>query len=178
VSDLEILGGTSEHGLATTTPGHDDTHSRGIAELRSALLGIASSRAGAHDAEDAVQEALYRAWAHPDVELDRAAGWLRVVTRNAAVDIARRRGRDVGMLKRIVPHEPVTPDHAEDVVDREFAVTLRALLVRLSPPQREVIGLLARGKALREAAAEMGVSLRAAEAHLIRARRALRTWAS
>jgi RNA polymerase sigma factor (sigma-70 family) len=149
-----------------------------LAELRSTLMGVAFPRAGSHDAEDAVQEALFRACADPSIELEQASGWLRVVTRNAAVDIARRRGRDEAMLRRLAPRQMVSPDHADDVVDRELAGWLEGMLDRLAAPQRTVVALLAGGKSLRDAAAEMGISVKAAEGHLTRARKALRSWSS
>lgn len=46
-----------------------------------------------HDADDAAQEALLRAWRHRGAVRDRAqwAAWLRVIARNAALDHASKR---------------------------------------------------------------------------------------
>jgi RNA polymerase sigma factor (sigma-70 family) len=177
---VRTLGGSEAQRPAASAgqalDANEDTED--IAALRSSLLPVASPRAGRHDAEDAVQEALFRACADPDVELVRAAGWLRVVTRNAAVDIARRRGRDLALRTRLETLQAVSPDHADDVVDRQLAVALQTMLDRLTAHQREVIRHVAGGRSVRAAAVEMGITERAAQGHLTRARRALRSWSS
>jgi RNA polymerase sigma-70 factor (ECF subfamily) len=97
-------------------------------------------------AEDAVQETFVSIWRGPtgyQSARGTVAAWLLTTVRYRAIDIDRRNHRHVdrrageGMLDA----HPVPGDLATEVVSRESAYRLRALLTRLPDAQREVITL-------------------------------------
>lgn len=157
---------------AATAPLHGD-----LDRVRARLVTLAATSGAHEDAEDAAQEALSRAWANQRVDAATAVGWLTVVTRNLAVDMARRRGRDAQLLDRASLWEPPVPDPSEEVLDRHLSASLRRCIEQLPERQREVVRLIADGCSLAEAARLMGITERAAEGHLSRARKTLRAHA-
>ena len=135
--------------------------------IRAAMRGGASS----HDAEDLVQEAICRALNRSDSE--NLEAWLRVVVRNLAVDAARARTR----FDKAAPSLAETGrerDPLEEVEDVELARTLKSHLCTLPSLQRDAIGALAAGTSIGGFATGRGISQRAAEGHLRRARGCLR----
>jgi RNA polymerase sigma-70 factor (ECF subfamily) len=127
------------------------------------------------DAEDAVQEALVRAWrALPRFEgCGSLRGWLYRIATNASVDAARARGRTVPIAAK-------EPDFRERVdADHEQREALRVTLamVRELLPGRQATVLVARarlGFSARDTADLLGMSEAAVNSAVQRARTRLR----
>ena len=95
------------------------------------------------------------------------AAWLLRITRNAAVDEARRAGRQgIGVAVPVEAEDPTRPDESAE---------LRLLVAQLSVVQREAIELrYAGGLTAREIGSVLAISEGAAQKHLERALHALR----
>jgi RNA polymerase sigma-70 factor, ECF subfamily len=93
-----------------------------------------------HDAEDAVQEALVRAWRElPRLrDIDRFDGWLRRLLVNACHDIGRRHRRHAAMRLVELAVEPVAVDSWRAIDERE---RLGRAFERLPMDQRTVLAL-------------------------------------
>ena len=127
-------------------------------------------------AEDVVQEALIRAWRHPEVLTNgrgSVRGWLLTVVRHIVID--RVRARDA--RPREVAEEPGRPPVARDHADAVSAsVTVHAALGALSPEHRAVLEqVYLHGRNLEEAAAALGVPKGTVKSRSFYALRALRT---
>jgi RNA polymerase sigma-70 factor (ECF subfamily) len=108
-------------------------------------------------AEDAVQEALLRAWRHPQV-LDPATGsprsWLFTTVRNVVIDEWRARSARPEVVTDRVPETP-GPDDADNAIQSWL---LADALRQLSPAHREVIvETFYRGSSVADAADRLGV---------------------
>ncbi len=93
-------------------------------------------------AADALQDTFLRAWQRAgqfDPARGPAAAWLAGITRNAALDIARARGREVLTDDPGLGDEAVAPDVLDRLGEAEDAARLRACLDRLEPRNRESI---------------------------------------
>jgi RNA polymerase sigma-70 factor (ECF subfamily) len=90
-----------------------------------------------HLAEDAVQEALVRAWTGIDRlrEPDRFDAWLNRLVAHACSDVSRRTRRYEAVV-RAVPSDPVAADGTGTIVDRD---ELERGFRRLTPDQRTVV---------------------------------------
>ena len=112
-------------------------------------------------AEDIVQEALLRAWRHPEViGTGRVPlrGWLFTVTRRIAIDMWRARSRAEAAEEIIDDKHADLPDPAEVIERTVDALDVRAALDRLSPEHREVItAIYFRGHSIVETAAILGI---------------------
>ena len=128
-------------------------------------------------AEDFVQEAFCRALGRTDLDRDRIGGWLRTVVANVATDTWRRDSRSVVARSSFDPSGYV-PDHAEDVIDLEMARSAAVAAAGLPDIQRQVLFAVAEGESVRQIAARLGLSVRAVEGHLRRARQTVRRWAA
>ena len=127
-------------------------------------------------AEDVVQEALIRAWRHPEVLTNgrgSVRGWLLTVVRHIVID--RVRARDA--RPREVAEEPGRPPVARDHADAVSAsVTVHAALGALSPEHRAVLEqVYLHGRNPEEAAAALGVPKGTVKSRSFYALRALRT---
>ena len=105
------------------------------------LVGTAGLILGNHDvAEDAVQEALVRAWRDlPSLrDADRFDAWLYRVLLRACHDQHRRRARDYDLTTQL--HEPTdaVPDHTSSFAERD---AIQASLRRLTVDQRTILVL-------------------------------------
>ena len=126
-------------------------------------------------AEDVVQEALVRAWQHPDVLENgngSVRGWLLTVIRHLVIDQARtRNARALEALN--APAEAVmATDHAEQVVD---AMVVSDWLSRLSVEHRAVLEqTYLRDRTVTAAAEALGVPPGTVKSRTYYALRALR----
>lgn len=124
-------------------------------------------------AEDAVQEALLKAWRDlPSLrDVERFQAWLRRLLVNACYDEGRRRVRRAEI--RLVPEfHAGWSDAAAGVIDRD---RLERGFLRLTPAQRAVIVLHHYlDLPLDELAETLGISIGTAKSRLFHARKALR----
>ena len=126
------------------------------------------------DAEDIASEAIARALAH-DIAREALASWLTTTTKRLIVDEVRGRDRRRTLTSRLrsVASDAST-DPIEQQLDNAEAQWLATVVERLPRRQREAIDILAANCELAAVAQAMGVSYKAAE-HLVgRARASLR----
>lgn len=130
-------------------------HGRAMLAYASRLL---NDRAAA---EDVVQEALIRAWRHPEVLTNGKGsirGWLLTVVRNLVTDRQRARAArptEVAETAAVAAAAAVVRDHADRVV---ASVTVLEALEGLSDDHRGVLDqLYFQGRSLRETADVLGI---------------------
>jgi RNA polymerase sigma-70 factor, ECF subfamily len=126
-------------------------------------------------AEDVVQEALVRAWRHPE-SLDSGKGsvrgWLLTVVRNIVLDQIRARSRRPPEARESPPDAAVAGDHAEGVVN---AIVVVDALSTLSAEHRAVLEqVYLRGSTVNEAAEVLGIPPGTVKSRSYYALRALR----
>lgn len=142
---------------------------------REQLLKVARRRsASVEDAEDAVHEAMVRAAERANVDDDRLGAWLTSVTVRLCVDRFRQVNREARAHTRWVRTFPGEVTVEEAVCDRAEAAWLAGRSGDLPKRQAEALGLQAEGLDLSEIARGMGLSYRAVQSLLARARRTLR----
>ncbi|GEC09307.1 hypothetical protein SSP24_69620 [Streptomyces spinoverrucosus] len=144
---------------------------------REQLLRVARRRSmSPQDAEDAVHEAMARAAERPHLDGNRLGAWLTAVTVRLCVDQHRQLSRDTGIRRRagsmlsapsVVPHEEIVCDQAE-------ARWLARQGTALPESQRVALQLKAQDLDVAQVAQRMGLTYKAAESLLGRARRTLR----
>lgn len=109
-------------------------------------------------AEDIVQEAMLRAWRHPEVvgDGDRPIRpWLITVTRRVAIDMWRARAR---IEETADDQETDRPDPAEPIEQAVTALDVRAALDQLTPEHRDVIvAMYLHGQSVAEIAEAFGI---------------------
>lgn len=132
------------------------------------------------DAEDVTQEVLVRLHAGLGRYRvgSRFTSWLYRITRNAATDRLRSRGRQRRLrAKGRHMHTPATGDAPDDrVMHRETERIVRAFLEALPDRQRQALDLIdLQGHSPAEAAALLGLGAGTVRTHLHRARRTLRS---
>ena len=147
-----------------------------LLEHRERALRVARARSGGSDeAEDIVQEAMARIAGMQSVDLDRLPGLLSAVTGNLAADAHRLRARDARARGRIAGAEArgqAGPE--EDVCDVHEARWLWQVAGTLGEQDRRALQLRAHGLDVSQIAAELGVTYKAAENALGRARTKMR----
>jgi RNA polymerase sigma-70 factor (ECF subfamily) len=126
-------------------------------------------------AEDVVQEALVRAWRHPD-SLDSSKGsvrgWLLTVVRNIVLDQIRARNRRPPEVRESPPDAAVEGDHADHVVN---SIVVVDALSRLSDEHRAVLEqVYLKGNTVNEAAEVLGIPPGTVKSRSYYALRALR----
>jgi RNA polymerase sigma factor (sigma-70 family) len=142
---------------------------------REALMRVARRRSmSREDAEDAVHEAMLRAVENSNVDDERLGAWLTTVTMRLCADRYRQVNREteVGTLAGRAMPAPATVE--ESVCDRAEAVWLAAQSGDLPARQAEALRLRSQDLDVEQVASRMGLSYRAVESLLARARRALR----
>lgn len=107
----------------------------------------------------------------PREDVNDLARWVMAVARRRAVDVVRRRVAAARALARMVHHEPATLDPADVVADRAAASWVIARLHELPTVTSEIVRAVANGDTVGQVAVERGMSYRAAESHVTRARR-------
>jgi RNA polymerase sigma factor (sigma-70 family) len=136
---------------------------------------VARARSGrADDAQDLVQEAMARVAAMPAVDVDRVGPLLATVVAHLAVDEHRRRARACAAAARAGTRRDADLPYEDAVCDAHEARWLWSLRGQLVRQDRRVLELRAQGRTLAEAAAELGITYKAAENALARARARLR----
>ena len=142
---------------------------------RDRAVRVARARCSSpNDVQDCVQEALARVAAMPNLDLARIGPLITAVVSNLAVDAHRQRARTdrtAGKLRRTLVHPP---PHEDDVCDRHEARWLRSQMDGLTAQDRQALELRASGLRVGEIAREMGVTYKAAENALGRARLGMR----
>jgi RNA polymerase sigma-70 factor (ECF subfamily) len=144
-------------------------HGRAMLAYATRLLGERAA------AEDVVQEALIRAWRHPEVLTNgkgSTRGWLLTVVRNLVTDRIRARA----VRPREVPEAPDAPAVERDHADRVVAsVTVLDALAGLSADHRGVLDqIYFQGRSLGEAATALGIPAGTVKSRSYYALRALR----
>lgn len=109
-------------------------------------------------AEDVVQEALLRAWRHPDSLVNgkgSVRGWLLTVVRNIVTDRVRARNARPQEVAESPTTVPVERDHADRVVD---AMVVLGALEQLRPEHREVLEqMYVHGRTVTQTAEVLGI---------------------
>lgn len=144
---------------------------------REQLLRVARRRSmSAQDAEDAVHEAMVRAAERPHVDGDRLGAWLTTVTVRLCVDRYRQLSRDadIGALTGSMLIAPGAASLEEAVCDRAEAVWLADRGAELPERQAEAMRLKTEDLEVAQVAQRMGLTYKAVESLLGRARRTLR----
>ncbi|MFE4691951.1 sigma-70 family RNA polymerase sigma factor [Streptomyces sp. NPDC056749] len=143
---------------------------------RDEMLEIAHGRSSsAEEAEDAVHEAMIRAVEDPDVQYGRLRSWLRHATVRACADRHRQvtRDRELSETLSAAPAESLLVE--EGACDRAEARWLADRSVELLPArQAQALRLQAQDLDVGQVARTMGLSYRATESLLARARRSMR----
>lgn len=140
------------------------------------------------DAEDALQESFLRAFVHIKDFDGRSSfsTWLTRIGINSALMILRKK-RNSAEISADSPNETEGPWEVADCapnperryVEQERERILRDAINRLRPAMRRVVQLQTLEEhSLKEAAAQMGISVPAVKARLLRARAALRKFAA
>lgn len=130
------------------------------------------------DAEDAVQQALCRAFEfRHQLRSHSLQPWLRRITANEALDILRRKGRQPVMLAidsdcDTLPANAVSVEMA--LVARETLARVFDIIRHMRQQHRTLLVRAARGETLSEMVQSVSASRSAAKVQLCRARRELR----
>ncbi|MBT2455952.1 sigma-70 family RNA polymerase sigma factor [Streptomyces sp. ISL-86] len=142
---------------------------------REQLLKVARRRSmSLQDAEDAVHEAMVRAAECPHLDGDRLGAWLTSVTVRLCVDRFRQLSRDAEVHTRSALTAPGQVTVEEAVCDRAEARWLAGRSRDLPARQAEALRLKAEDLDVAQVAGQLGLSYRAVESLLVRARRTLR----
>lgn len=142
---------------------------------RSQLIAQAQRRGlTREEAEDVASEAILRAGAKGDLELDRAENWLRRVTRNLAVDVHRARLTPVVVSRLAHVHDPAPFEPQTIVDDRLEACWVASLVSQLPSRQQLVLQHKAEDRSVLDIAAHLGVPYKTVESLASRARTKMR----
>ncbi|MGV9674144.1 RNA polymerase sigma factor [Nocardia sp. NPDC003482] len=155
-----------------TQPGDQGGQARWIllAAHRGRLVEIARVRLPSlADAEDCVSEAMIKAFAYEALDLDRVGGFLTTVVIRLCVDYHRRAERTERLLTRLRESEAIAGPEQSVCADSAVQDMLRAV-ARLPVRQRQIVIARIAGSSTAEAAGQLGISIKAAESALTRAR--------
>lgn len=153
----------------------DDAVWAALLQQRGRALRVARARCtSAQDAEDCVQEAMLRVAAMREVDLDRVGPLLSTVVANLAVDGHRARARAATAHARLQGWRRTEPPVDEQVCDEHEARWLWSRRGGLGTQDRRVLELRAQGLTVTETADALGLTYKAAEASLTRARSRLK----
>lgn len=146
----------------------DETYLQHYRRMMAAALSVIPSRP---KAEDAVHDAFLKLIVHFDafkaIPEEKRARWLTTVTRNTAVDLLRREGREVAVEEARSAQEEAAPD------DGEF-LRLVELIRAMPETYRQPLELRFVSEwSLTEIAEELHVSLGTVKARIYRGRRIL-----
>ncbi|MCI5049357.1 MAG: sigma-70 family RNA polymerase sigma factor [Rickettsiales bacterium] len=132
----------------------------------------------AEDAEDVVQEAFMKIWSGKArwkaKKKARFTTWFYRILYNQAVDLLRKRNRSVSELKDDIPDEGPTAE--DEQIDKQRQMALRSVLKELPERQRIAVNLFYfEDLSQKQIADMMGISVKALESLLSRARTQLRS---
>ena len=133
-----------------------------------------------HDAEDALQETMLRAWRGSDRYEPRAqlGTWLHTIATNVCLSaIARRRARPVELVEDLEHLQPYPDRLLDDLVERETVELAFIVAVQLLPPKQRAVLILrdVLGWSAKEVADALEDSVAAVTSALQRARRSVET---
>jgi DNA-directed RNA polymerase specialized sigma24 family protein len=139
-----------------------------------AFLRCRAVGASVEDAHDCAQDAITELFAHPDVEHPKA--WVATVAYHRYVDLCRKRGREhcVGLVPVPTAGAADLPGPEEQAVGRAHAYWLVGVMKRWPASTRAVCSAVGAGMSRLEIVNRLGLTDRAVESHLTRARRSLR----
>ena len=127
------------------------------------------------DAEDCASRALLQVLSTPGEAPRHPEAYLIQVARRRAADQLRMQVRARRRALRLAHHaDEQVVDIAESIVDKAEARWLEDVADQLPEDTRAVLNTLAAGATPAEAAEQLGLTKRAVESHLLRARRALK----
>jgi len=136
------------------------------------------ARGDEQEAQEAMQETLLRVARHARCfeEEEVFWSWITVLARSAAADTGRKRNRYWRLIANYAQSLiPWATTHVADDADEQLTGLLVASLDELPPEERLLVeGKYLRRATVRELALETGLTERAIEARLLRARRRLR----
>jgi RNA polymerase sigma-70 factor (ECF subfamily) len=160
--------------IRDTLAGEPQAFSRLVERYLQTAHAVAFAHTGNHaDAEDAAQDAFVKAYQSLDTLRDRNrfGAWLAALTRNAAIDLVRKRQRRDKLAEQLPRKEPLMISEPERSDEWEL---VRAHLMAMEEGPREVILLhYFAGHSLREVAQILDISRAAAQKRLVRAREVL-----
>jgi RNA polymerase sigma-70 factor (ECF subfamily) len=141
-----------------------------------AMLAYATRLTGERaTAEDVVQEALIRAWKHPDALVNgkgSVRGWLLTVVRNIITDGVRAKNARPKEVAESPASVPIERDHADKVVNS--MVVLDALDQLPATHRSVLVEIYVRGQSVNEAAEALGIPPGTVKSRSYYALRALR----
>lgn len=161
-------------GVTTALAPTDSAAERRSAEIESFLRdhgqrllgGLVLLTGSRHTAEDALQEALAKAWNRRDLPIENLAAWITVVATNQARSGWRRGQAEQRALQRVGGRAAPAPQATAEPDD-----ALHRALQGLSPREREVAVLhYVHDQSVAQAASAMGVSTGTVKTLLSRAR--------
>lgn len=160
------------------TQGHES-----LLEHWPAMVRVCQRTLGSReDAEDCAATALLGVVQRGGLEnVENNEAWMVSIAKRRAVDVLRARVREQGRAVRLAAeHEIEAADVAELIVERAEARWLKETADSAVPEKTsQLVHALTEGMSISEAAAHLGMTKRAAESHLHRARIALRAvWAA
>jgi RNA polymerase sigma-70 factor (ECF subfamily) len=128
-----------------------------------------------HDADDALQESLLRAWKGSNSYEPRArlSGWLHTIATNVCLTaITRTRAQPVELVEDIEYLQPYPDRLLEDLVERETVELAFIAAMQLLPPKQRAVLILrdVLGWSARETAEALNISVAAVTSALQRAR--------
>jgi len=131
-----------------------------------------------HDADDALQDAMLRAWKAADSYQPRAqfSTWLHTIATNVCLtQIARRRARPAQVGEDLIHLQPYPDRLLEDLVERETVELAFIMAIQLLPPKQRAVLILrdVLGWSAKEVADALDTSVGAVTSALQRARRSL-----
>lgn len=132
------------------------------------------------EAEDCVHDAVLAMINYQQAhgEVTRPSAWLGVVARRRWIDRLREVRRERRALARAQARVTAGAGPEEEVVGRAVAKWLADAVDTLPPMTRQVCHAIASGRTSDQVAVDLGLSRRAVDSHLTRARRLLRTLAA
>jgi RNA polymerase sigma-70 factor, ECF subfamily len=173
------ISSLSERGLIEAVRrGDEDAFRRLVEPYRPGVRAHCQRMLGSfHDAEDALQDALLRAWRGLGRFEGRSSlrGWLYRVATNASLDVLARRRERVLSIDFGAPVGDAAAGPAASYEQREAAELAVAAALRQLPPRQRAVLVLREGLGLsaNEAAQVLGTTAASVNSALQRARKAL-----